>query len=65
VCECRGLGVWAVKFPLLVLVVSLEDGAYLKAGEKILKGETVYSRMVDALGGFFFSNTKCSLLQAS
>ena len=41
-CECRGLGVWAVKFPLLVLVVSLEDGAYLKAVEKNLKGETVY-----------------------
>ena len=33
-------GVWAVKFPLLVLVCSLQHGAHLIAGEKIGKGET-------------------------
>jgi hypothetical protein len=53
VCECRESGVWALKFPRLVLVVSVQDGAYLKAGEKIPKGETVYVRMVDT---FFFFN---------
>lgn len=35
---------WALKFRLTVLVVSVVHGAHLIAGEKLKKGETVYLR---------------------